>query len=84
MLKTPYGNSANGMKFSTYDNDNDESSGNNNADYFKSPWWWNNDSYSALNGGYGGGEWHGAYWYMFNDDAYALTSTAMKLSQIPQ
>ena len=33
--------SSNGMKFSTADNDNDESTSRNNAEDNKAPWWWN-------------------------------------------
>jgi len=85
----PVVGTANGMKFSTADDDNDMSKNYNLAKIFSSPWWWDRAIHkggkASLNGVYGAEkEGYGPYWYEFSGDGKSLTSTAMKLSQIPQ
>ena len=76
--------SSNGMKFSTADSDNDKASVNCAEDY-EAPWWQNYCMQSSLNGVYGSTQAaHAPFWKTFANDYDGLTSTAMKVSQIPQ
>ena len=84
LMDTSATSSSNGMKLSTADNDNDPHPSKNKAEIIEAPWWWNYNSLSALNGVYEGAAWRAPYWSSFTNDAIPLTSTAMKLHQIPQ
>jgi len=77
--------SANGMKFSTADSDNDNKNSVNCAEDYEAPWWQNYCMQSSLNGVYGSTQaGHKPFWKTFANDYDGLTSTAMKVSQIPQ
>ena len=72
----------NGMKFSTRDNDNDNS-GRNCANDFNGAWWFNSCFQSHLNGGYytnptGAGTWRGIIWYVWKGESYSLKFSEMK------
>ncbi|KPU75714.1 uncharacterized protein Dana_GF26643 [Drosophila ananassae] len=72
------------MKFTTYDNDNDESS-LNCAAKLTGAWWYKNCYDSNLNGAYlGSGTYPGQYllgsgviWYPFNDAIFSLKTVQM-------
>uniref|UniRef100_A0A1X7TSB0 Fibrinogen C-terminal domain-containing protein n=1 Tax=Amphimedon queenslandica TaxID=400682 RepID=A0A1X7TSB0_AMPQE len=70
------------MKFTTRDNDNDNSGGNC-ADYYNGAWWFNACFQSHLNGRYyttptGANRWDGIIWYDWKGDSYSLKFTEMK------
>uniref|UniRef100_A0A1X7U0C2 Fibrinogen C-terminal domain-containing protein n=1 Tax=Amphimedon queenslandica TaxID=400682 RepID=A0A1X7U0C2_AMPQE len=72
----------NGMKFSTYNEDNDAYSGNCAATY-KGAWWYSHCHSSNLNGLYLVGS-HTSYangvnWYHFKKHYYSLKTTEMKI-----
>jgi len=78
-------NNANGMKFSTADSDNDKNGHDNCAELYEGPWWHNSCMQVTLNGVYGSTKRAIApTWFTFTNSWEGLTSTAMKLSQIPQ
>ena len=72
----------NGMKFSTKDNDNDNSKGSCAIDH-KGAWWFNNCQQSHLNAPYRhkgpGTSWRGILWYDWKGHSYSLKFTEMKL-----
>ncbi|XP_011407325.2 PREDICTED: fibrinogen C domain-containing protein 1-A-like [Amphimedon queenslandica] len=73
----------NGMKFTTRDNDNDNSVVNC-ANGFNGAWWFNHCYQSHLNGPYytnptGNGLWRGIIWLDWKGDSYSLRFTEMKL-----
>ena len=75
--------SHNGMKFSTRNNDNDNSYGGNCADNWNGAWWFNRCLQSHLNGPYysnptEAGGWSGIIWYDWKGDSYSLKFTEMK------
>ena len=76
------GRTADGMRFTTFDNDNDRVS-SNCAEDIESPWWSNRCGYASLNGVYGSTkQWHSPHWFTFANDDSALTFTEMKFRQI--
>ncbi|KAL9982299.1 hypothetical protein ACROYT_G004326 [Oculina patagonica] len=81
------GQSANGMQFSTKDNDNDIYSGNC-AVLFQGAWWYRGCHTSNLNGLYHGGQHDsradGVNWVTFRGFYYSLKRTEMKLRPISQ
>ncbi|KAL9982305.1 hypothetical protein ACROYT_G004332 [Oculina patagonica] len=78
---------ANGMQFSTKDNDNEPYSGSC-AVKFKGAWWYRTCHASNLNGLYHGGQHDsradGVNWYTFRGFYYSLKRTEMKLRPSPQ
>ena len=80
MYETP-SNTANNIKFSTKDNDND-ANGRNCATSYKGAWWYNSCHYSHLNGQYlgsGSDSWNGVVWYSWGNSRRSLKFTEMKL-----
>ena len=76
------GHNHNGMKFTTRDNDNDNSVGFNCAQYWRSGWWFNVCMQSLLNGPYSHNpvvsDWRGIIWYDWRGSHYSLKFTEMK------
>lgn len=66
----------NGMKFTTYDRDNDES-GSNCAVTFKGAWWHRSCFYSDLNGQYGIDSASGIIWYHWRGFYHSLVRAQM-------
>ncbi|KAL9982378.1 hypothetical protein ACROYT_G004411 [Oculina patagonica] len=79
--------SANGMQFSTKDNDNDPAGGSCAVAY-KGAWWYRTCHASNLNGLYHGGQHSshadGVNWYSFRGHYYSLKRTEMKLRPVSQ
>ena len=71
----------NGQKFSTRDEDNDNTGGNC-ANYWKGAWWFNSCMQSHLNAPYSYtsivSSWSGVLWYDWRGDTYSLKFTEMK------
>ncbi|XP_052688758.1 fibrinogen-like protein A [Crassostrea angulata] len=78
-----YGNASdslgyhNGMKFTTYDRDNDEQSGANCAFNFKGAWWHKSCHFSNLNGLYGIDSAGGIIWFHWRDYDHSLVRAQM-------
>lgn len=78
-----YGNASdsldhqNGMKFTTYDRDNDEKDGSNCAVSFKGAWWHRGCHFSNLNGQYGIDSARGIIWYHWRGYAHSLVRAQM-------
>ena len=75
------GHNHNGMRFSTRDNDNDNSG--NCAAAWNGAWWFNACLQSHLNGPYhtnptGAGVWNGIIWYDWKGHSYSLKFSEMK------
>ncbi|KAK7873884.1 hypothetical protein R5R35_005745 [Gryllus longicercus] len=74
-----------GMKFSTYDMDNDGWNDGNCAESHTGAWWYNGCDTSNLNGRYLGGElvgdyeYQGIYWYDWRGPMYSLMKTRMAI-----
>ena len=67
-----------GAPFSTYDQDNDETSGENCAARYQSGWWFDGCSISAnLNGNWS----TGVVWTSLSEDGGSITFTEMKLKR---
>ncbi|XP_025101332.1 uncharacterized protein LOC112568306 [Pomacea canaliculata] len=66
------------MKFSTYDQDNDNSSHHHCARQFYGGWWFLSCHPANLNGRYGAGLWEGVIWNIKAD----FTFTEMKLKEV--
>ncbi|KAL9982300.1 hypothetical protein ACROYT_G004327 [Oculina patagonica] len=79
--------SANGMQFSTKDNDNDPAGGSC-AVLHKGAWWYRDCHGSNLNGLYHGGQHDshadGVNWYKFRGHYYSLKRAEMKLRPVSQ
>lgn len=67
----------NGMKFTTYDNDNDKNDGSNCAVSFKSAWWHRSCHFSGLNGQYGIDTPSGIIWYHWRGYDHSLVRAQM-------
>ncbi|XP_067008283.2 fibrinogen-like protein 1 [Anabrus simplex] len=74
-----------GMKFSTYDIDNDSWQDGSCAESHTGAWWYNGCDTSNLNGRYLGGElsegydYQGVYWYDWHGPGYSLMKTRMSV-----
>ena len=71
----------NGMKFTTYDRDNDQGS-DNCASYYKGAWWYHGCYHSNLNGRYlkaGDTSTQGMRWYYWKQDGKSMKKTEMKI-----
>ncbi|XP_052689725.1 fibrinogen-like protein A [Crassostrea angulata] len=67
----------NGMKFTTYDRDNDDQSGSNCAVSFKGAWWHRFCFYSDLNGQYGIDSASGIIWFHWRGYQHSLVRAQM-------
>lgn len=80
LYKSMHNNTTNGMKFSTYDRDNDIST-YNCADVFSGAWWYTDCHFSNLNGKYLGGYHKSAAdrieWYTWKGHHYSLKTVKM-------
>ena len=72
-----------GMKFSTYDRDNDF--GGNCARDYRGGWWYNSCYDANLNGQYHQGssitQWKGIVWYQWHGDSYSLKETTLMIQK---
>ena len=66
----------NGMKFSTYDRDNDNKTSNCAVGY-SGAWWYRSCHFSNLNGKYGMNDDRGIIWYHWKGFKYSLNQTEM-------
>jgi hypothetical protein len=87
-LSTGAGSNSDGMRFSTYDKDQDGySSGNCVAMYGDAGWWYDACLLGNLNGKYTVGGTitrtaHGIVWYTWHEFYYTLKATEMKMKPI--
>ena len=71
------------MKFSTKDNDNDQSSDHSCANLFIGAWWYKYCHWSNLNGKYGDDDYgKGINWYTWKGHYYSLPFTEMKVRRV--
>lgn len=67
----------NGMKFTTYDSDNDQHTTSNCAVSFIGAWWYNACHYSNLNGQYGTNDDRGIIWNFWRGSYHSMVKTKM-------
>ena len=74
---------SNGMEFSTFDKDNDESSGNCAANLGGANWW-RNCGFNNMNGKYERNDngWKFMWWWRFENSATSLKSMTIMFRQV--